>query len=224
LWIDNKLILDSWMEHYPGSFKATPITLVAGQRYDIKLEYFNTEAGTGMGLLWTSPSLPLEYVPQSQLYTDAVIVPTPDATNKNPIANAGADVIITLPVNNVTLNGSASSDADGTIKAYQWTKLSGPAQFSITSAAAASTTVTNLAAGTYVFRLKVTDDKGATNEDDVTVTVNAAVAPNQAPTANAGADVTISMPANSTTLSGASSADADGTIAAYQWTKVSGPS
>jgi len=46
---------------------------------------------------------------------------------------------------------------------------------------------------------------------------------NQMPTANAGSDKNISLPTNSTSLSG-SGTDPDGTIASYNWTKVSGPS
>jgi hypothetical protein len=76
LWIDNKLMLDGWIEHAPGVYSSVPISLIAGKKYDIKLEYFNTERSTGIGLAWTSPSLPLEYVPQSQLYPDAAAQPT----------------------------------------------------------------------------------------------------------------------------------------------------
>ena len=38
--------------------------------------------------------------------------------NVAPVANAGADKSITLPVNSSTLTGAASSDPDGTISAY----------------------------------------------------------------------------------------------------------
>ncbi|MBK8553438.1 MAG: hypothetical protein IPL53_21180 [Ignavibacteria bacterium] len=47
-----------------------------------------------------------------------------NALNQPPVANAGADEIITLPVNSVNLNGSASTD-DYNIVSYQWTKLTG---------------------------------------------------------------------------------------------------
>ncbi len=217
LWIDNKVVFDSWVEHYPDQFKSAPVTLVAGQLYDIKLEYFNNDAGTGMGLLWSAPSLPVEYVPQSQLYTDAVVIPP----NQGPVANAGTDIVINLPVNNTTLNGTASFDPDGSITAYQWTKLSGPSQFTIANPAAATSPLNNLVAGVYVFRLKVTDNKGATNEDDVQVTVNATA--NQTPVANAGADIVMTLPVNSTTLNGTASKDPDGSIVAYAWSKISGP-
>src|ERR1019366_7504969 len=40
---------------------------------------------------------------------------------------------------------------------------------------------------------------------------------------NAGADQAITLPTNSLTITGSGS-DADGTVAGYQWTKISGPS
>ena len=141
-------------------------------------------------------------------------------SNQPPVANAGLNINITLPTNSVTLSGSGT-DADGTIASYQWTKISGPSQFTIVSPAAAKTTVNNLAQGIYKFQLTVTDNGGATGKDTATVTVNAA--PNQPPVANAGTDLNITLPTNSVTLSG-SGTDADGTIASYQWTKITGPS
>jgi hypothetical protein len=52
--------------------------------------------------------------------------------------------------------------------------------------------------------------------------VNNAAAVNQAPIAEAGSNINITLPTNSVTLSG-SGTDADGTIAGYSWTKISGP-
>ena len=51
---------------------------------------------------------------------------------------------------------------------------------------------------------------------------NCSVTSNQPPTANAGNNITMTLPTNSATLSG-SGTDADGTIASYAWTRVSGP-
>ncbi|MCW5928524.1 MAG: T9SS type A sorting domain-containing protein [Chitinophagaceae bacterium] len=138
--------------------------------------------------------------------------------NQPPTANAGTNQTITLPTNSVTLTGSGT-DTDGTISSYTWTKVSGPAA-TIATPSAAKTNVTGLVAGTYVFRLTVTDNSGATGTANVTITVNAA--PNQAPAANAGPNQTITLPTNSVTLTG-SGTDTDGTISSYTWTKVSGP-
>ncbi|HEY6502954.1 MAG TPA: heparin lyase I family protein, partial [Chitinophagaceae bacterium] len=154
--------------------------------------------------------------------TDDVIVTVNPATipNQPPVARAGNDIVMTLPSNSTTLNGNTSTDADGTIVSYAWSRISGPTTFTFTSAGSAATGLNNLVQGTYVFRLTVTDDDGASSTDDITVTVNAAA--NQAPVANAGPDRTITLPVNSTTLSG-SGTDADGTITTYAWARVSGP-
>ena len=57
--------------------------------------------------------------------------------NHPPLAVAGADTVITLPTDSVLLNGGKSSDPDGKISAWQWTKITGPASFTIVSATAA---------------------------------------------------------------------------------------
>lgn len=138
--------------------------------------------------------------------------------NQNPTANAGPDQTITLPTSSVTLNGSGS-DPDGNITSYLWTKVSGNGG-AITSPNSASTTVTGLTAGTYTFRVTVTDNQGATASDDVIITVNNSQA-NTPPTVNAGPDQTITLPTSSVTLSG-SGTDPDGNIVSYSWTKISG--
>ena len=145
--------------------------------------------------------------------TDDVTVTVNAAPNQVPTANAGIDINLTLPNNSTTLSGSGS-DIDGTIASYSWSRIGGPTTFNLGSPNAATTTLNNLVQGIYTLRLTVTDNSGATATDDVTVTVNAA--PNQAPTANAGIDINLTLPNNSTTLSGSGS-DIDGTIASYGW-------
>src|SRR5699024_6671842 len=74
---------------------------------------------------------------------------------------------------------------------------------------------------TYVFTLTVTDDKGETASDEVTVEVKAAK--NKAPVAAAGSDTSLRLPDNEVTLDGSASADPDGKIASYEWSQTSGP-
>lgn len=95
-----------------------------------------------------------------------------DVPNSAPIANAGLDQTVAAQTT-VILNGSASSDTDGNITVYQWTKISGPTVLIINSnQAQASFTAPNLAADTdFIFQLRVTDDDGGSAADTVTITV-----------------------------------------------------
>ena len=138
------------------------------------------------------------------------------AANQSPVANAGSAVTITLPTSTVTLDGSASSDPDGSIASYSWAKISGGAA-TMTNSSVAKPTVTGLVAGQYTFELTVTDNKGASTKAQVKITVNAA--PNQSPVANAGSAATITLPTNSATLDGSASSDPDGSIVSYKWVK-----
>ena len=99
--------------------------------------------------------------------------------NEVPVANAGESKTIALPTTSIVLIGSGT-DSDGTIAAYAWTRVSGPNSPTLAGANTANLTASNLNVGTYVFRLTVTDNMGATGSDTVSVRVNPAVAQNLA--------------------------------------------
>ncbi len=145
-------------------------------------------------------------------------------TNKPPIAIAGPDQVITLPTDSISLDGSLSSDPDGTISDYLWKKISGPASFTINSSSDAKTTVKNLTTGIYQFELKVTDNGGLSAKDIIRVIVDSVVTTNHPPVADAGPDQTITLPTRSVILDGSGSTDPDNNISGYTWTKISGPS
>lgn len=133
-----------------------------------------TYAGTTTGLTVTSGSvsLPLTFEPDYIFFKSPATAATFD--NQPPVADAGVDQAITLPVNFVSLSASASFDPDGTITTYSWSKISGPSTYTIGSPAAAATLVSSLVQGTYVFQITVTDNGGASTSDQVTITVNPA--------------------------------------------------
>ncbi|HVU56278.1 MAG TPA: PKD domain-containing protein, partial [Puia sp.] len=143
-------------------------------------------------------------------------------TNEPPIAMAGNDVTLTLPVTSLQLNGSGSSDPDGSITTYRWSEVSGPTTFTINDTTAIKPTISNLTKGVYTVLLRVTDNLGATAEDTVVITVYPA--PNKPPVASAGPDQTIILPASSALLDGSASKDNDGIIISYHWRQFSGPS
>lgn len=143
--------------------------------------------------------------------------------NKAPVANAGPDLIINLPRDSCTLDGSKSYDPDGTIILWEWKKISGPVILNIAKPSNPITLVTGMVAGRYSFELKITDNDGSTTKDTVVVSVIDTNVPNHPPIANAGANQTITLPLNSAILDGSHSTDPDNNIVSYIWTKISGP-
>ena len=89
-----------------------------------------------------------------------------------PIVDAGPAQIIKLPVNSVTLSGSATS-TDSKIKAYLWSEVSGPNVPVIASEGSKTTSVTGLTGGVYLFQLMAVDSLGETGVDTLSVTVSA---------------------------------------------------
>ena len=140
-------------------------------------------------------------------------------------ANAGANKIITLPTNTVTLDASASKVSSGTIASYTWTKVSGPSGGVITPVSnGVQANITGLVKGTYQFQVTVKSSYGNTANAVVTVTVNDATL--QPPTAviTGGGTGTITLPANTVYLSGATSkTSTGGAITKWAWSYVSGP-
>jgi len=138
-----------------------------------------------------------------------------------PIANAGTDQTISLPgTSSATFNGIGTDPDGGAISSYQWTQFSGPNTASLSGENTADLTVTGLVAGSYVFRLMVTDDQNETGTDDVTLIVQSGGGSD--PIAGAGTDQTISLPTNSITFNGTGN-DPDGSTVSFLWTQVSGP-
>ncbi|MGD8116064.1 glycosyl hydrolase family 18 protein [Vibrio sp. TRT 29B02] len=141
---------------------------------------------------------------------------TPD--NRNPIARAGADVTVVGPAS-VTLDGSASSDSDGSIVSYQWTQTAGTSvSLSGAASALASFDVVEVTqAETLSFQLSVTDNEGAVATDTVNVTVN----PADQPVENHAPVVEVSAPANASqgdvVQITASATDADNDPLTYSW-------
>ncbi len=144
------------------------------------------------------------------IFTDGsqgLILASPVLTSPNqpPVAIAGPDQ--TIAENNVTvLDGSMSSDPEGTILSFSWS-LNG-AEISTDP----KVTVGPLPVGVHTVTLTVTDRSGASVSDDVILTVFA----NGPPIANAGPDQTVNY-TQSIMLDGTGSSDPEGEALSYYW-------
>ncbi|HSC52246.1 MAG TPA: PKD domain-containing protein [Phnomibacter sp.] len=108
--------------------------------------------------------------------SDVITVQVNPKPNTAPVVGIGANAGITLPVNSLQLNGIAT-DAENNISGYAWSWVSGPTNFNFVNGNQPVTVVNGLVAGTYVFRLTVTDTDGASGSATVTITVNPAASP-----------------------------------------------
>ncbi len=91
------------------------------------------------------------------------------SSNQPPVANAGSSRTIAIPYGQAsitaTLDGSASTDPDGTIAAYSWTGTIDPDDVAAPSVKFEET-------GNYEFSLRVTDNSGAVSTaSNVVITV-----------------------------------------------------
>jgi hypothetical protein len=172
---------------------------------------------------------------------------TGDPDNQPPVVSAGADTSA-LSGGTVTLAGTATDDGLPGPLTVAWTQIAGPQPAVFTNPALATSQVSFPAVGTYALRLTASDGELSAS-DDLTVAVTApapppppptppppppppptptppppAPTPNEPPHVDAGADLSVQLPANSVTLTGSVTDDGvPGPELSLAWAQVSGP-
>jgi hypothetical protein len=143
------------------------------------------------------------------------------SSNAAPVASPGS-AQNTITGMTVTLDGSASQDANGDPLTYRWTLTSKPSgsTASLSSSNSVKPTFTADLAGNYVATLIVND--GTIDSASNTVTVIASSS-NAAPVANPGNAQNV-ITGMTVTLDGSASHDANGDPLTYRWTLTSKPS
>ena len=151
----------------------------------------------------------------------AVISVLASVANSAPVAKAGTNQNVVVGTT-VSLDGTASSDANGDTLTYKWSLLYKPTNSlaSLTSASSSKPTFNADTVGTYVVSLVVND--GQVDSGAVSSTTVIAEVLNVAPVANAGPAQTVLI--NSTvTLTGAASTDANADKLTYKWVLTTKP-
>jgi YVTN family beta-propeller protein len=178
---------------------------------------------------FTAPSVPVGgatltfrlTVSDGQLTSDPDIVNvTVQNVNQPPVAAAGPDQTV-QEGSSVTLDGSASVDADNESLTFSWVQTAGPSVV-LSDPTAAKPTFTapsvDSAGATLTFQLTMSDGI-ASDSDTVNVSVENV---NRPPSANAGPDQTVNE-GELVTLDGSGSSDLDATPLTFQWERLAGP-
>lgn len=71
LWVNGVLVVDNWGSH-GAQKKSGTISLQAGIKYDIQLDYYDSGGAAVVQLFWSPPGMAEEIIPTSQLYPRSV--------------------------------------------------------------------------------------------------------------------------------------------------------
>jgi len=95
LWVNGVKIIDNWTIHGATDDSAS-VDLVAGTKYDIRMEFFEQAHGAEARLFWSRPSTTRVVIPRTQLYP-AVATPTAATSMKMATTASGATTVRRSP-------------------------------------------------------------------------------------------------------------------------------
>ncbi len=153
LWINGQLLVDNWTDHGPTE-NAGQIALVAGQLYDVRMEFYENGGGAVAMLSWSATGLSKELIPASQLFPAGA--PRMATQPQSQSAPAGSSV---------TFSALAAGSATIT---YQW-KFGNNAIAGATGPALTLNNVQSASAGNYT--VVATNASGFTTSTAAVLTV-----------------------------------------------------
>ncbi|MDD4636173.1 MAG: glycoside hydrolase family 76 protein [Bacteroidales bacterium] len=151
VWINNQLIIDKWITDQDITYSGT-IDLTAGEKYEFKVEYYESSGNANIKLEWESADQTREVIPNSQLF-----LPTDLPTNEpfNEVQAIEQIVLSTNPEKTLlTLECGSLSVAQVTV-----CTISGSIIFQgdKTVSGASSLDISNLSKGVYIVSVLLTN-------------------------------------------------------------------
>ncbi|WP_310587739.1 PA14 domain-containing protein [Fibrella rubiginis] len=127
LWVNNNLVIDNWTDHPPVTDNSAGIALTAGQRYNIRLEYYENGIGAVARLGWSYPGVSTSIIPKTRLYpaTAGARVASTDEPSVELLTQEATNRVQVYPIpaqHELTVKFSATEAGDASI---QLTNLAG---------------------------------------------------------------------------------------------------
>jgi hypothetical protein len=123
VWLNDQLIINSWIDQPPTEHSSAPINLVAGEKYHLRVDFYEAFQGAVAQLLWSGAATTKEVISSTQLHAD-------DLVPRKPVA----------PIEIVP------NVVDASLVCLRWTDVS----FNETRYVVERSTTPNFAAGTVV--------------------------------------------------------------------------
>lgn len=108
LWVNDQLIIDEWAVQSPTHFYGTS-DLVGGNKYNLRIEYFQNYGSADLQLMWATAGLAEETIPTGRLFSTGNTASAPD-----------------VPANVVAIPGSNPSRID-----LSWDDVSGATFYAV---------------------------------------------------------------------------------------------
>ncbi len=199
--VDGDIVSWEWDLLGDGSFGAPSATSQASHEYTqtgnylVRLRVTDNEGGTGI--------------------TENVISVTPVDNNEAPTAVLGADKTTGSAPLQVNLNGTGSSDPDGSIVRYEW-DLDGNGSYETDTGAVDNVPTVINDPGSYDVKLRVTDNQGSTGTDNLLIEVSE-VGAGSPPVADLNVDYWFKTADGLFSFDGSQSTDPDNDIVKYEF-------
>jgi len=199
LWVNGAQIINNWNDHGNATDISTSISLTAGQKYDIVLEFYENGGGAVAHLSWSSKTQSSQIIPKSQLFTGATTGCT-SVSSANIVINAIPTAPAT-PTASVTVQPTCGATT-GTIvitaptggTTYEYQIDAGTYQ--------ASATFTGVAVGGHTVKARLAASPSCISAASTTLTVNAVPAVPATPTVGTITQPTCATATGSVVLNG----------------------
>lgn len=163
------LFINDWQVRLSPNENVLSAPLVAGQTYNVKVEYFSSSGAADVSLKWSSATTPKEVIAGEHFYSGTPVITAGPSASPNLVSGATTNLSV-----------AATDDKAEEFLTYSWSIVakpegaSNPTLSENNNNTAKNTTATFTRAGQYVFAVKVADAGGRYTTANVTVNVTPA--------------------------------------------------